>query len=158
MVQHVAEHPSDVWLVGPFFAAVTGMPLTHGVLSLPAGSPFAMLLECVRMADFISADSCAGVAFKEGLCYGKAEAAGLFFVTPALLLSHLTGQSEPVQDVRLSTAAQRHLATKLLDATCSSGTWAQMLMPFMHIAGAAGSFHSAGHGLRSAQVHAAHQG
>jgi len=66
MVQHVAEHPSDVWLVGPFFAAVTG------------------------------------VAFKEGLCYGKAEAAGLFFVTPALLLSHLTGQSEPVQDVLLA--------------------------------------------------------
>lgn len=27
-----------------------------------------------------------GVAFKEGMCYGKAEAAALFFVTPALLL------------------------------------------------------------------------
>jgi uncharacterized integral membrane protein len=55
VIQHVASHPEAVWLVGPFFAAVTG------------------------------------VAFKEGLCYGKAEAAGLFFVTPALLLGHLTG-------------------------------------------------------------------
>lgn len=27
-----------------------------------------------------------GVAFKEGMCYGKAEAAALFFVTPTLLL------------------------------------------------------------------------
>ena len=55
VIQHVASNPAAVWLVGPFFAAVTG------------------------------------VAFKEGLCYGKAEAAGLFFVTPALLLGHLTG-------------------------------------------------------------------
>ena len=31
------------------------------------------------------------MAFKEGLCYGKAEAAGLFFITPALMLGHLTG-------------------------------------------------------------------
>lgn len=27
----------------------------------------------------------------QGLCYGKAECAALFFVTPALLLGHLTG-------------------------------------------------------------------
>lgn len=33
----------------------------------------------------------AGIAFKEGLCYGKFEAAALFFVTPLLLLGHLTG-------------------------------------------------------------------
>ena len=32
-----------------------------------------------------------GVAFKEGMCYGKAECALLFFVIPATLLSHLTG-------------------------------------------------------------------
>uniref|UniRef100_A0A061QX12 Integral membrane protein n=1 Tax=Tetraselmis sp. GSL018 TaxID=582737 RepID=A0A061QX12_9CHLO len=32
-----------------------------------------------------------GLAFKEGLCYGKPEAAGLFFVVPALLLGHLFG-------------------------------------------------------------------
>ena len=44
-----------------------------------------------------------GVAFKEGLCYGKAEAAGLFFVTPLLLLGHLTGWvPEDGQTVRLA--------------------------------------------------------
>ena len=51
----VASHPWSVWLVGPMFAALTG------------------------------------VAFKEGMCYGKAECAGLFFVVPAMLLGHLTG-------------------------------------------------------------------
>jgi uncharacterized integral membrane protein len=51
---YVASHPSAVWLIGPLFAAITGL------------------------------------AFKEGVCYGKPEAAGLFFVTPALLLGHLS--------------------------------------------------------------------
>eukprot|EP01018_Ginkgo_biloba_P017436 Gb_06458 [translate_table: standard] len=32
-----------------------------------------------------------GLVFKEGLCYGKLEAAGLTFVIPTLLLGHLTG-------------------------------------------------------------------
>jgi uncharacterized integral membrane protein len=32
-----------------------------------------------------------GVAFKEGMCYGKAEAAALFGATPLLLLGHLSG-------------------------------------------------------------------
>ncbi|EIE22348.1 hypothetical protein COCSUDRAFT_33484 [Coccomyxa subellipsoidea C-169] len=32
-----------------------------------------------------------GVAFKEGVCYGKPECAVLFFLTPALLLGHLSG-------------------------------------------------------------------
>lgn len=32
-----------------------------------------------------------GVAFKEGLCYGKGEAAALFFALPLLLLGHLSG-------------------------------------------------------------------
>ena len=35
--------------------------------------------------------SVTGVAFKEGVCYGKAECAALFFAVPALLLSHLGG-------------------------------------------------------------------
>lgn len=50
LTEYVASHPSAVWFVGPFFAAVTG------------------------------------VAFKEGVCYGKPECAVLFFITPALLL------------------------------------------------------------------------
>jgi uncharacterized integral membrane protein len=32
-----------------------------------------------------------GVAFKEGMCYGKPECAALFFVVPLALLGHLTG-------------------------------------------------------------------
>ncbi|KAL3675946.1 hypothetical protein R1sor_025894 [Riccia sorocarpa] len=32
-----------------------------------------------------------GLAFKEGLCYGKFEAAALFFVIPSVLLGHLSG-------------------------------------------------------------------
>jgi len=43
-----------------------------------------------------------GVAFKEGMCYGKAEAAALFFVTPTLLLGHLSGSMpEGVQQALL---------------------------------------------------------
>lgn len=52
---YVMHHPGAMWLVGPFFAAVTGL------------------------------------AFKEGLCYGKAESAALFFVVPTLCLAHLSG-------------------------------------------------------------------
>ena len=52
---YVAHPPAAVWLVGPMFAALTG------------------------------------VAFKEGMCYGKAECAALFFVIPLTLLGHLTG-------------------------------------------------------------------
>ena len=32
-----------------------------------------------------------GVAFKEGMCYGKPECAALFFVVPLALLGHLSG-------------------------------------------------------------------
>ncbi|XP_057874158.1 uncharacterized protein LOC131080078 [Cryptomeria japonica] len=35
--------------------------------------------------------SLTGLVFKEGLCYGKLEAAALTFVIPTLLLGHLTG-------------------------------------------------------------------
>ena len=49
---------------------------------------------------------CTGVAFKEGMCYGKPEAAGLFFVTPLLLLGHLTGwMPESGQQVILNLLA-----------------------------------------------------
>lgn len=53
--QYVAVHPAAVWLVGPMFAALTG------------------------------------VAFKEGMCYGKPECAALFFLIPVTLLGHLSG-------------------------------------------------------------------
>lgn len=35
-----------------------------------------------------------GLVFKEGLCYGKLEAAALVFVIPTLMLSHLSGVSD----------------------------------------------------------------
>lgn len=50
----VVQNPGYVWLVGPFFAAMTGL------------------------------------AIKEGLCYGKAEAALLTLLIPATLLGHLS--------------------------------------------------------------------
>ena len=37
-----------------------------------------------------------GLAFKEGMCYGKPEAALLFFAVPAMCLSHLFGASADV--------------------------------------------------------------
>lgn len=39
---------------------------------------------------FRLAPATAGVAFKEGMCYGKPEAAGLFMITPLLFMGHLT--------------------------------------------------------------------
>lgn len=52
---YVVEHPAAGWLVGPLFAAITGL------------------------------------AFKEGLCYGKWEAALIFFLVPSLILGHISG-------------------------------------------------------------------
>lgn len=52
---YVVDHPAAGWLVGPLFAAVTGL------------------------------------AFKEGLCYGKWEAALIFLLVPILILGHIAG-------------------------------------------------------------------
>lgn len=40
-----------------------------------------------------------GLAFKEGMCYGKFEAAALFFAAPTMCLTHLFGTSEETQTV-----------------------------------------------------------
>ena len=48
--------------------------------------------------------SITGVAFKEAVCYGKAEALALAVLTPALLLSHLShvfGEASPVVETGL---------------------------------------------------------
>lgn len=67
---YVVHHPWAVWLVGPLFAALTG------------------------------------VAFKEGVCYGKAEAGLLFGCMPLLLLGHLSGLlPEGVQEVMTGVTA-----------------------------------------------------
>eukprot|EP00899_Mesostigma_viride_P023671 jgi/Mesvir1/4489/Mv09573-RA.1 len=44
-----------------------------------------------------------GLAFKEGMCYGKFEAGALFFVIPVTLLGHLFGMPENAQQVLLVT-------------------------------------------------------
>ena len=40
-----------------------------------------------------------GLAFKEGMCYGKFEAAALFFAAPTMCLTHLFGASEETQTI-----------------------------------------------------------
>ena len=79
----VAAHPWGVWLVGPMFAALTGL------------------------------------AIKEGLCYGKAEAAVIAALLPVGLLGHLTGA--------LGEGAERGVATLLLLAMATFGArkWTQ---------------------------------
>lgn len=100
----VSEHAAYMWLVGPLFAAVTGKdalppPFLHasaafGSLDAGAGLPRVLgdshlgapakdttRLLCAR----------AGVAFKEGFCYNKWEAAGLFGSMPLLMGGHLLG-------------------------------------------------------------------
>jgi uncharacterized integral membrane protein len=76
----IADHPWAVWLVGPLFAAVTG------------------------------------VAIKEGICYGKPEAAGLAALVPLLLLGHLS-QVTPTG----SSAQQILLAATLATAAVFAG-------------------------------------
>eukprot|EP00798_Chlamydomonas_sp_ICE-L_P013727 gene13727-19625_t len=89
---YAVEHREAIWLIGPLFAALTG------------------------------------VAFKEGLCYGKAEAAGLFFTVPLLLLGHLTGlMSSDAEHAangprRSRTTTNNHQQQQL---NCSGRTWTQ---------------------------------
>lgn len=55
---YVADHRSSLWLIGPFFAAITGL------------------------------------AFKEGICYGKLECAALFFVSCCSIMYPMPFYSE----------------------------------------------------------------
>jgi len=48
--------------------------------------------------------SLTGLVFKEGLCYGKPEAAALFFVIPSLLLGRLSGQMDETVQLGLLAA------------------------------------------------------
>lgn len=43
-----------------------------------------------------------GLAFKEGMCYGKTEAGALFFAVPIMCLSHLFGASEDARATALA--------------------------------------------------------
>ncbi|CAM6095846.1 unnamed protein product [Calypogeia fissa] len=78
-----------LWAVGVFgsvalalnFAAPADKGLVEFVLDNPAG--------IWAVGPLFAALT--GLAFKEGLCYGKFEAAGLFLVIPSLLIGHLSG-------------------------------------------------------------------
>ncbi len=101
MVHQVVSNPATVWGIGPLFAAITGRHLLT-LLRLPERihicfrSRLAWSLGLVTWPGRLAWTFChiiltpsflrTGVAFKEGMCYGKAEAAALFFVTPTLLL------------------------------------------------------------------------
>lgn len=82
-----------LWLVGALgslgaavnFAAPEGYSLVGYVLEHPGG---------VWAVGPLFA-SLTGLVFKEGLCYGKLEAAALFFLIPTLLLGHLSGVMDP---------------------------------------------------------------
>ncbi|KAK9831288.1 hypothetical protein WJX74_010628 [Apatococcus lobatus] len=80
---YIGEHHSSLWLIGPFFAAITGL------------------------------------AFKEGICYGKLECAALFFVTPAMIIGDMSGllSGVPQQVVHIIFAG--------LFAAFAAGKWSQ---------------------------------
>ena len=89
-IKRVMQTLYAVGMVGSGVLAVTHaepLPLyvaEHPLSILAVGPAFAALT---------------GLAFKEGMCYGKFEAAALFFAAPAMCLTHLFGASEETQIV-----------------------------------------------------------
>jgi uncharacterized integral membrane protein len=95
---YVAENPAAVWLIGPAFAALTGVldggwavfwelacAWTDSACYKPTLRPSTHAHTCAPPRPY------AGVCFKEGLCYGKPEAFVLTGFIPILLLGHLSG-------------------------------------------------------------------
>ena len=74
-----------LWAAGAAGGAFLAIQQDESVVQFVASHPYAVWLVGPLFA------SLSGVAFKEGLCYGKAEAALLFGATPVLMLSHLSG-------------------------------------------------------------------
>ena len=89
-IKRVMQTLYAVGMVGSGVLAVTHaepLPLyvaEHPLSILAVGPAFAALT---------------GLAFKEGMCYGKFEAAALFFAAPTMCLTHLFGASEETQTV-----------------------------------------------------------
>lgn len=84
-VDPIKKFMQALWLVG--CVGSTGVALTthESVPLYVAHHPSAVWAVGPLFAAFT------GVAFKEGMCYGKPECAALFFVVPLALLGHLTG-------------------------------------------------------------------
>lgn len=74
-----------LWAAGAAGAAFLAATQDASVVQFVAANPYAVWLVGPLFA------SLSGVSFKEGLCYGKPEAALLFGATPVLMLSHLSG-------------------------------------------------------------------
>ncbi|KAJ4833619.1 hypothetical protein Tsubulata_049756 [Turnera subulata] len=78
-----------LWVVG-----VIGSFATYATLALPAGEDLVQYVVSNPAAVWFVGPlfaSLTGLVFKEGLCYGKLEAAVLTFIIPSLLLGHLSG-------------------------------------------------------------------
>ena len=92
-MQSVVQHPATVWGVGPLFAAVTGACsclLIFWQVRMAIGAAMADVV-CLRSA---------GVAFKEGLCYGEStcvlkDVINLEFCRVTLTLHHYGGHCCP---------------------------------------------------------------
>jgi uncharacterized integral membrane protein len=84
-----------LWAIGVFGSVLTALNFAG-----PEGSPLAVYVAEHRGAIWAVGPlfaSLTGLAFKEGLCYGKLEAALMFLVIPATLLGHLAGADSSVE-------------------------------------------------------------
>ncbi|GAQ87638.1 hypothetical protein KFL_003660200 [Klebsormidium nitens] len=84
-----------LWAVGVFGSVLTALNF-----AAPEGTPLAVYVAEHRGAVWAVGPlfaSLTGLAFKEGLCYGKLEAALMFLVIPATLLGHLAGADSNVE-------------------------------------------------------------
>ena len=77
-----------------------------------------------------------GVAFKEGVCYGKPECAVLFFLTPALLIGEpLSPSRNPAfyccthPDLAFNTLLNKHLMVTFTDVPCYMSLWVTRTPP-----------------------------
>jgi uncharacterized integral membrane protein len=84
-VDPIKKFMQALWLVGFIGSVGVALSSNESVPLYVAHHPAAVWAIGPLFAAFT------GVAFKEGMCYGKPECAALFFVVPLALLGHLTG-------------------------------------------------------------------
>ena len=93
---HIYITPAKRFLQGLFLAGVTGSLFVLSSSGDEGGSVLGSVLAHPANVWFVGPlfASLTGVGFKEGVCYGKREAFAVAVLTPALLLSHLTGLAD----------------------------------------------------------------
>jgi uncharacterized integral membrane protein len=84
-VDPIKKFMQALWLAGLAGSAGIAIATHEAVPAYVAHHPSAVWAVGPLFAAFT------GVAFKEGMCYGKPECAALFFVVPLSLLGHLSG-------------------------------------------------------------------